>query len=205
MLIWSAFISVLMFVLICVNVIIRKQWTDREKLTYPITQLPFEITSLSGGLFRNKLFLIGFALVGAVNAINGLHFFYPVLPYLRVKPYDLAPFFSAEPWNALGYTPLTFRPFLAGLIFLIPLDMSFSCWFFFFFWKTQLILGSVLGFRQQPEFPEQSAGAYIALAVIAMWMGRGHLARIFKSIFGISALEEEGMTVPNRFDTAPLC
>ena len=131
-LIWSGFISVLMFVLICVNVIIRRQWTDREKLTYPITQLPFEMASPTGGLFRNKLFLIGFASVGAVNVINGLHSFFPALLNLRVKPYDLAPFFTAEPWSALGYTPFTFRPFLAGLIFLIPLDMSFSCWFFFF-------------------------------------------------------------------------
>ena len=181
-LMWSAFICALMFVTICINIIIRKQWTDRERLTYPIAQLPFEMTDRAFFSFKNKLMWISFTVVGGINLINGLHFFFPAVPYLRVKPYDLGAFFTSKPWNALGYMPLTFRPFLIGLIFLIPLDISFSCWFFFFFWKAQLILGSVMGWRQRPEFPEQSAGAYISLFFIALWIGRRHLVRVFKAV-----------------------
>ena len=205
-LIWSVFICALMFVLICINVIVRKQWTDRERLTYPVTQLPFEITRPAAGLFKNKLFLISYATFCVINIINGLHFFFPTVPYLRIAPYDLGPLFTTEPWNALGYTPLTFRPFMAGLIFLIPLDMSFSCWFFFFFWKAQIVLGSALGFRQRPEFPEQSAGAYIALAVIAAWMGRRHLATIFGSVIRFTTNESEvdDVNEPLRYRTAVL-
>ena len=123
---------------------------------------------------------------------------------------NLGTLFTTKPWDALGQMALTFRPFILGLLFLIPLDITFSCWFFFFFWKAQLILGSAMGFRQRPELhhlnPEQSAGAYIALFVIALWIGRGHLARIFKSIFPIwPRVRIEMMAPPNRYDIEPLC
>ena len=209
-LIWSAFICVLMFVMICINIIIRKQWTDRERLTFPIVQVPFEMTNPASKLFRNRLFLISFCTVSAIGMINGFHFFFPTIPYLRVRPFNLGTLFTTKPWDALGQMALTFRPFILGLLFLIPLDITFSCWFFFFFWKAQLILGSAMGFRQRPELhhlnPEQSAGAYIALFVIALWIGRGHLARIFKSIFHLATSEDrdDGATEPLRYRTAVL-
>ncbi len=205
-LIWSGFICVLMFVMICINIIIRKQWSDRERLTFPIVQLPFHMTNPASKLFSNRLFLISFGVVSLISLVNGLHFFFPSVPYLRVKPFDLGTLFTTKPWNALGTTMLTFRPFILGLIFLIPLDIAFSCWFFFFFWKAQIILGSVMGFRQRPEFPEQSTGAYIALFVIALWIGRGHLARILKSIFHLIKKEDrdDGATEPLSYRSAML-
>ena len=42
---WCAFITTLLFVMLCINTILRKQWTDRERLTYPIIQLPLEMTA----------------------------------------------------------------------------------------------------------------------------------------------------------------
>ena len=39
---WSGFLVVLLFVLLCMNAIIRKQWTENEKLSYPVIQLPLE-------------------------------------------------------------------------------------------------------------------------------------------------------------------
>ena len=205
-LVWSGFICVLMFVMICINIIIRKQWADRERLTFPIVQLPFHMTNPASKLFSNRLFLISFGVVSLISLVNGLHFFFPTVPYLRVKPYDLGTLFTTKPWNALGTTMLTFRPFILGLIFLIPLDIAFSCWFFFFFWKAQIILGSVLGFRQRPEFPEQSTGAYIALFIIALWIGKGHLVRIVKSMFHLAKREErdDGATEPLSYRNAML-
>jgi hypothetical protein len=203
--VWSVFICALMFVMICINIIIRKQWTDRERLTYPIAQLPFEMTDKAFFSFRNKLMWISFMVVGGINLVNGLHFLFPPVPYLRVRPYDLGVFFTSKPWNAMGYMPLTFRPFLIGLIFLIPLDISFSCWFFFFFWKAQLILGSIMGWRQRPEFPEQSAGAYISLFFIALWIGRHHLVRVFKAVLNPSNENVNDSSIePLRYRTAVL-
>lgn len=34
---WSALVIVLLFMMLCINIIIRKQWIDHEKLSYPLT------------------------------------------------------------------------------------------------------------------------------------------------------------------------
>ena len=49
MLIWTGFVTVLLFVMQCINVLIRKQWTDNERLTYPLVRLPLEITDAQPG------------------------------------------------------------------------------------------------------------------------------------------------------------
>ena len=42
-LVWTGFVAMLWFVLICLNIIIRAQWTEKEKLAYPIVQLPLQM------------------------------------------------------------------------------------------------------------------------------------------------------------------
>ena len=105
------------------------------------------------------------------------------MPSFQLRAYNLGNFFTTKPWDAIGYMALLVRPFLLGLIFLVPLDIAFSCWVFFFFWKAQLVLGEAWGFQKRPEFPEQSAGAYIALCVIAIWTGRHHFSRVIRSVW----------------------
>ena len=111
--VWLSFILVLMFVMLCINVIMRKQWTENEKLPYPIIQLPLEMSSSTSGLFTNKLMWIGFAIAGGLDLIHGLHFLYPVIPSPRVR-YELAPLFTEKPWNAIGWLPVHFYPFAIG-------------------------------------------------------------------------------------------
>ena len=62
-LVWSLFIVVLLWVMLCINVLIRRQWMDQERLSFPITQLPLEIArdGGSGVLFTQKQLWIGFA------------------------------------------------------------------------------------------------------------------------------------------------
>ena len=40
---WTGFITILWFIMICFNVIIRAKWTEQEKLAYPIVQLPIQM------------------------------------------------------------------------------------------------------------------------------------------------------------------
>ena len=68
----------------------------------------------------------------------------------------------------------------------MPLEMSFSIWFFYWFWKAQRILGSVPGLDVMPGFPydwQQVMGGYLVLACLALWGGRRYFLRILKYIF----------------------
>ena len=185
-LVWSGFVSVLAFVMLCLTVVVRKQWIETEKLSYPIIHLPLHLTLNPDSFFRSKIMWLGFAIAGGMDLINGLHFVYPVVPGFGGRLYDLSPFFTERPWNAIGWTPIPIFPYAVGLAFFMPLDLSFSCWFFYLFWKAERILGSILGVHHLPKFPyieEQTSGAYIGLCVLAIWMTRRHIRRVFVAIF----------------------
>ncbi len=181
---WSGFIILLVTVMACINVIVRKQWTEGEKLSYPIIQLPLHMTSDKSRFLRSKPMWIGFALAAGMDIINGMNFLYPSVPSLGGKLYDLLPFFPEKPWNAIGWTPVAVFPYAVGLAFFIPLDLSFSCWVFYLFWKIELIIASAIGLRTLPEFPyveQQTSGAYIGLCIIAIWASRKHIGGVIKT------------------------
>ena len=184
---WGGFLCVMVFLMVCINSLVRKQWTEHEKLSYPIIQLPLELTS--GGrtnLLTNKMMWLGFGIAGAIDILNGLHYLYPSVPSLGGRLYDLRPFFTQKPWSAVGWTPIAVFPFAVGIAFFIPLDLSFSCWFFYLFWKVERVFGDALGVRGMPNFPftdEQSFGAYLGLFVIAIVATRKHLAQVGRKLF----------------------
>ena len=186
LLIWAGFTICLVFTLLCINVILRKQWVEREKLTYPIIQLPLEITRGSS-FFRHQLLWWGFLLAGGIGILNGLSHLYPVIPSVPVKSQNIGVLFTEKPWNAIGWTLISFYPFLIGLSYLIPLDLCFSVWFFFVFWKIERIIGSAAGLEHLPRFPyvtEQSFGAYMGLCIFAVWASRKYFFEIIQKVFG---------------------
>ena len=105
---WCCFILALGSVMICMNVVLRKQWMENEKLSYPLVQLPIAMTKDGGTLefFRNKPFWIGIVAGSSLDLWNGLATLYPNLPLIPVRhdygPHDLGQFFQSYPWNAMG-------------------------------------------------------------------------------------------------------
>lgn len=203
---WSGFVLVLVFVMLCINVIMRKQWTESEKLSYPIIQLPLEMTKSGGAseFFGNKFLWLGFTIAGGINMINSLHFFHPLIPSIPVRSIDIGSYFVEKPWDAMGWTPLHFYPFLIGLGYFIPLDLSFSYWFFYLFWKAQFIIGSALGMRGLPEFPypyAQVYGALMGLVIIVFWTSRKYLFQVLRLTLRGQAMDDRE---PVRYRTAIL-
>jgi len=186
---WTGFIVVLGFMMICINILVRKQWTHNEKLSYPIIQLPLAITEGGGqtSFFKNRLLWFGFAIGAGIDLLNGLHFLFPVVPHLPVSYLDhnLGRYFTTKPWNAIGRLPMPMYPFAIALGFFLPLDLAFSTWFFYLFRKAQQILGAAMGLRALPRFPylnQQSTGAWIGLLFVVLWTSRRHLAKVFRKI-----------------------
>ena len=194
---WSCFLGVMMFVMLCINSVLRKQWTESEKLSYPIVQLPLQISSEQSfapktGLFRNRLFWFGFVIAAAIDCINSLNVYYPGIPTVFTPGrgssfFNLADFVTNKPWNAIGWTPLSFYPFLIGLGMLMPVDFLFSCWFFYIFWKLQIVISVANAWDQDPRFPyanDQAFGGYIAFCVYSLWLSRGYLKQVALRAFG---------------------
>jgi hypothetical protein len=190
-LVWTAFMAVLLFVMLCLNALIRQQWTEHEKLSYPLTAVPLQITEPKGTLFRNGLMWVGFLVAAGIDAMNGLHLHYPVVPYLQVRVLDISPYVTTKPWKAIGWTPISFYPFAIGLGYLLPQDQLFSCWFFFFYWKAMRVASSVLGYEPQswtasapPYLNEQAFGGYVGLFAFSLWAMRGMLPTLWRQVTG---------------------
>jgi len=166
---WGGFVTAIIGVMLCLNVLIRKRWTEEERLSYPIVQIPLAMTDPKSGFFRNRLMWIGFALAAGVEVLNGLNYLYPAVPALtyRGDTLDLWQFLPDRPWNAIGPTRADWYPFMIGLAFLLPQPIIFSTWCFYLVGKAQLILGAQTGWSDiRPDYPYfgmQAAGAVVAI------------------------------------------
>jgi len=197
---WGIYVMVLVFTMLCLNVMVRKQWTEAEKLSFPIIQLPVEMTRGGGEvpLFKNRLLWIGFALAFLIGSLNGIASLLPYIPRIPVSAWDpandLGQYVVTHPWNAIGWTPLSKYPFAIGLAFFIPADLSFSCWFFYVFRKLLQVLGRATGWEGTmqgfPFFNEQASGAWLALAFVALWGSKNFLWGVIKKAFGKGEMED---------------
>jgi len=193
---WTGFIVLLMFVAHCINVLVRRQWADRERLTFPIIWLPMEMTEGGAGnaFFLNRVMWAGFSIALLISLWNGVAFLNPFLPAINVGLTDLKPFLVSKPWNAIDWMPVTFYPLAIGLGFLLPIDLLFSCWFFLLFWKAQLVISNAIAWDATPDFPfitEQGFGSILGLALFYFWTGRKTYAAIWRAAIG-SAREGNG-------------
>ena len=198
---WVVFLSVLSFMMLCINVIIRKQWIEREKLTYPLVQLPIEV-SKGTSFFKNRLLWIGFGIAAGIDLINGLSYLFPTVPMISLA-YKLGQHFTEKPLSSIGRFPIQLNPYAVGLAYLVPLDLLFSCWFFYLFWKAQSILGSVLG-TSLPGFPYQQTqlfGAYLGIAMVAIFLSRKYLFSVALKVLGIKSSADD-TSEPMKYRTA---
>jgi len=170
--VWFGFLSTLLLGMLGFSTLLRQQWTEQKKLSYPLIQLPLAMTEPTRNLLKNRLMRFSFALAFGINLLNGLHLLIPTIPRLiSGQQYDVSYLFPEKPFSAIGWTPVSIYPFAISIAFLMPLNLSFSCWGFYIFWKLQKVVGSAIGIANIPNFPyvdEQSFGAYVSLGLIAI-------------------------------------
>ncbi len=203
-LIWVGFCLVIGITMLCLNVLLRKQWQEHERLTYPIAQLPLEITQGKNRFFNRRMMTVGLCIAALLNLLYSLHQINPVFPTIPLyHSFSL----TEKPWSAMnnpGFR-ISFFPFAIGIGFLIPLDLGFSCWFFHLFWHFQRIVGESFGWRSAIGFPREMAqirGVWIALFLWTLWMGRSHVKVVLKTLFNSRAMTDSDEGEALRYKTA---
>ncbi|MFA4028252.1 MAG: hypothetical protein GDYSWBUE_000113 [Candidatus Fervidibacterota bacterium] len=205
MAVWSAFtIAVMMFTLsLCI--LFKRQWIERERLTFPTVVLPIELTKPRFEALCNRSLWLGFTLAFTLGTWNTLSMNCPSLPMIDVRGtlWDIGRYLTDRPWNAIGSMPMTFYPFIIGIGYLLSLEVTFSCWLFYFVTKLESVICEAVGISQlgrggisrYPYIAHQGAGAFLAIAVLSVWIGRAYLAQTLKIAFGRSGTAHERRTV----------
>ncbi|MEN3000583.1 MAG: DUF6785 family protein [Armatimonadota bacterium] len=201
--IWLGFIALLWWTMLCLVSLVRRQWMDSERLAFPLVELPVRMVDPAGTLWRTRLFWAGFAVAGGINLINGLHYWFPTIPEIPVKHQDIAPYLTDRPWSAVGWLPVSFYPFVIGIAYLMPLDLAFSIWFFYLFWKAQLVVTAWMGWDITPDFPyirEQGIGAYLGIGLFLLIGSRGLIGQLWRHLRdpARSELRDAGEALPYR-------
>ena len=192
--VWGLFFALVVCAYFCLATIIQRQWIDREKLSFPLAQLPLDIIdgkdSSGRSLASVPLLWIGVAIRVVLYGIDWLHQCQATVPNipLSININDSLAH-VAKPWNQLDVTILVFSSAAIGFFYLLPVDILFSVWFFFVFTRLSQML--LLQFNMDmPRMPKQdvflyqgyqSMAAYFVLVGYFAWIARPHLARVWRA------------------------
>lgn len=205
---WTAWLTATLWVTLCLSVIVRRRWSEEEKLPFPMTIVPLHVTDPSGGLFQNRVWWLGMGISGSIGVLGILHRFLPAVPTVTTGV-DIQTLLSHNPpWDAIRGTALYWSPWEIGLCYLMPLDLALSLIVFNLLWKVEYILSRWQGWLTSPwgGFPygdQQNIGAYIALMASVVWLDRHYLGQVLRRALGTTSSpddSEDGL----RYRTAVL-
>lgn len=183
---WGLFFLTLIGMYLCLTIIVRRPWIEDEKLTFPLVQLPLAITADDApkNFFKNPVMWAGFGIAFCLSLVNGLHLLIPTIPEMHIKLFQLQDYFPNRPWSAMGSTQSSFYPFMIGIAYFMPLDLSFSCWFFYLLARAFRITSDAVGWNTLPShnfyFGEQAAGAWLGFGLMLLYSGRRHWVQTFR-------------------------
>jgi len=204
---WFAFFLPFFFLMFAISVVLRKQWVERERLIFPLVQVPLAMIQAEdrrevvNRFFKNKLMWLGFAIPVLIDAYNSLHHYWEFFPVMRTG-------WTVREIFGFHTVRFTLNWPLMGFTYLINLDIGFSLWFFS--WVKQFAadlftwMGWSLGERDyysgtSPSVSHFCMGAIIAMVCINFWMARRHLTDVFRKAFvGAKEVDDSGETMSYR-------
>ncbi len=135
---WTAWTVGLTWVTLCSNVIVRRRWSEQEKLPFPMTELPLRLVEPGGGLLRDPFWWTGVAVSSAIGVLIILSAFFPLVPTVPLG-LDLSSYINNNhPWDALRCWRLSWGPWGIGISYLMPVDMAFSLVVFNLMWRARV-------------------------------------------------------------------
>jgi hypothetical protein len=202
---WLSFFLALVLCPMCLIVLLRRQWISHERLAFPIAQVPLEMVQepegrAPGARFRkDSVFWIGVLIPFAIGFVNKLSTMVPAIPSVPISGVVLKEAEQTGVMAGLGRVELVLLPWLVAIAYLIPKDLSFSCWFFWFVQVAMVMVAISFGATAgSPEgwytsdFPavhHQGGGVVLTLTGWAFWAGRHHLRHCLRLAFGRPAAQ----------------
>lgn len=174
-------------------VLVRRQWIQHERLTFPLVQVPISMIGEDGegrgpigAFFRTPAVWIGILIPLLQYSLRALHNYYPVVP--EGVPIWKYYYF----WDGNFQLRWSISHAVVGFGFLLSTKLGFSMWFLGLLTTleravllhygvpgTQRVEGIALG---SAYLAYQGFGALAVLAASSLWVARGHLRRIWRTI-----------------------
>ena len=179
--------------------VFQKQWVRHERLTYPLAQVPLDLTEGFDGkrgwppFMRNWLFWVGFAVAALPLLWNMIEYWTPGFPRLAIFDPYYGPRGPRGAEISRYLQPFSYRilPPVLGFTFLCDLNILFSIWSLWLAGQAGLYgmsrVGFSVGLAGQEAKPTAILGLFthgvsMGLAIWAIWVARGHLRKVFRQV-----------------------
>ena len=198
---WVVFILAVYWTSACAMVIVRRQWMEREKLLYPLVQVPLDMIrdepgreSLLKPFFANPVMWIGFAVPFLLGSYHSLQEYFPLLPMMASG--GQGPLTTSYPVFRGTTSIVVMLNFgLIGFAYLLSRDIALGVWFFCLLAVVQRGTFNIFGIASTeilsrfanssgPYLAHQAMGAMTVLVLSGLWMARDHLRNVFRKAFG---------------------
>ena len=196
---WIPLAILLAVATICLSLVIHRQWSDHERLRYPIAEVAGALTAQDrdravGPLFRDRAFWIAFAIILIVRLGIGAYNWQAGQDehWLRL---DFRPFFEKFP--SLGKVPgqkYVARPLLypagIGFAFFLASDVSLGIGLsvYLHFALMAVMLQTGMAVQDEPfnggVFTWQRFGSCLGIALVLAKTGRRYYWQVLKAAFG---------------------
>jgi hypothetical protein len=188
---WGIFLLALYTCMVCAAVILRRQWMERERLPYPLTQVGRamidgeEDDRLVNRLFRDRVMWAGAAIPLVIGSLRALSRYNTAFPYINLNwilPFPLVRAF------------VNFA--LIGFSYFINTQVAAGIWVFYLVAKIErnllllMDMSSVqritYGVSDLPFLAYQGVGALLVMVLVGFWVGREHLIGVVGKALGWS-------------------
>ena len=211
---WAPLVWALFLAMIAVMAILRKQWNDYERLTYPLVQVPMALTEQDAGgdriapFFKNPVMWTGFAVPAVWGTLHGLHNYFPeTVPIAtNVDPIH----FILPIFDNLSELQFKFRFNILGFFYFLKTEIAFSLWFFNLFANALRTTFAVLGVTSSemlggghsiidPILVHQSMGGMLVLFLFGLFAARKHLRAVCRKVlWGDPTVDDSGEILSYR-------
>ena len=187
---WICFILVFYWVTLCLGVLLRGQWVANERLVFPLTRLPLDMLQdpdegrRLGRFFASRLLWIGFLIPFLLHSWNSLNFYHEAFHKIAING-------NLVLLEGLVNMPVRLNLPVLGLAYLMPLNVSFSIWFFFVLYTIEKLIFARIGLQigagdiwtsagATTPIAHQQAGGLLILSLFVLWTARSHLRQLWQ-------------------------
>lgn len=183
----------------------RKQWVVRERLTYPMAQLPLQLVvdvHSRQPLTRSRIFWYGCLTVVLCHGLSTAHRFAPAIPGFPDST-PLIGFFATPPWDALAPDALQVLFAVIGATYLIPTDVSLTLWVSFVLIRLIRVARVSSGMTPMVLGPLDqegglAAGAATFWAIWLIWIARPHWREVRCAFLHPDRVDESAEPLASR-------
>lgn len=194
---YGLFVIPLYISFFCLSTLLRRQWVEHERFTFPLVQFPAELVQspkqghkLGPVWYKWSLWIpvIGLTLI---HTLNGLQKFYPALPQVNLYHHPIQGI-AGRPFNVLNGVRYPIYPLVVGFGFLLKREVLLSLWFFYLFLQGERVIASALGLSPARTFigygspafaSQQAAGMALGLTFWIVYSARGYFRDIWRQTF----------------------